>query len=47
MDLALNHLRSQRAEVWRSELSVRFGSDDSGTPKREWTTTLISLSLRT
>ena len=32
MDLALNHLRSHRAEVWRSELSVRFGSDDSWTP---------------
>ena len=23
---------SKRAEVWRSELSLRFGSDDSGTP---------------
>jgi hypothetical protein len=32
MDLARNHLRSQGAKVCRTDLNVRFGSDDSGTP---------------
>jgi hypothetical protein len=32
MDEALNHRHLQGAKVARTDLSVRFGSDDSGIP---------------